>query len=100
MPYRAQARGRCRLSHISLGNSISGDTVPPTKSSTLSPVAVISAASAPARWSAHITTFQRSSSAVETVTGAPEASSMTSEQVASKATPPTAEAGYPLVASA
>src|SRR6266700_1663237 len=52
-------------------------------------------ASAIARWSIQTITLRRSSPQVLTVSGLPAASTTTREQVASKPTPPIAEAGSP-----
>src|SRR5260221_3586833 len=66
---------------------------PPTNRSTSSPVSVIRRASAVARWSIQTMTLRSESPDMPTVRGFPGGSSATSEQVASKPTPFTAEGG-------
>ncbi len=56
---------------------------------------LISRASAIARWSIHMTTFQRRSPVGEIDTGASPSPSATREQVASKPIPATSRAGRP-----
>mmetsp|Transcript_10052 Transcript_10052/g.16254 ORF Transcript_10052/g.16254 Transcript_10052/m.16254 type:complete len:246 (+) Transcript_10052:1094-1831(+) len=89
----SKAAGSRRFSHSSFGTSCSGEMVPPTQRKAGWPVALISSASAVARWSSHMITFSQNSVWLSlsglTLKGRSSSPRTTREQVASKPMPRT-----------